>query len=154
MKRNRKHLGNGSKGWRLEAWKWKVETGKLQNRVRVERIRPSSSRSVATAHGWTDGISLGSRSRLHLGVGSSRSRRCGRLTTHGWTGLTWQQLVATSLGSNRSWFQQLAATDRVLWWLVADLRVAGCGCLVQLFHCLCLCLWFVKLWLTGSVCVC
>ena len=101
MKRNRKHLGNGSKSWRLEAWKWKVETGKLQNRVWVERIRPSSSRSVATAHGWT--------------------------------GLTWQQLVATLVVSNRSWFQQLTATDRVLWWLVADLRVVGCNCLVQLF---------------------
>ncbi|ESR42628.1 hypothetical protein CICLE_v10013182mg [Citrus x clementina] len=75
-----------------------VETGKFQNRVRVERIRPSSSRSVATTHGWTDRISLGSRSRLHLGVGSSRSRRCGRLTAHGWTGLTWQQQIASCGG--------------------------------------------------------
>ena len=98
---------------KLETSKWKVETGKLQNRVRVERIRPSSSRSVATAHGWMDGILLGSRSQLHLGVGSNRSRRCGRLTAHGWLRL---HLAATDRDFFSSWQQQIRLVV-VGWWL-------------------------------------
>ena len=127
-----------------ETWKLKLESGKLQNWVRVGRksgrvvrIRPSSSRSVATAHSWT---------RFHLVADR---------------GFTWelaapQQQIAemrTAHGSRLDGFD-MAATDRVLWWLVADLRVAA-----TLFSCLCLfsCL---NLWVVicevvaDSVCVC
>ena len=45
--------------------------------------------------------------------------------------LTWQLLVAASLGSSTSWFQQLAATYRGL--VCVRLVVAGCGLAAALF---------------------
>ena len=137
-------MNDETKRLRKRVKKLKVEGGnrKLQNQVRVERIRPSRSRSVATAHDWTNEISLG-----------SKSRRCGWLTAHGWTGLTWHLAAA---GHDFTWQQQIvisAAGSNRLRLVVAGCRLAGCGLAAALFNCLCLCLWFVKLWLTACVCV-
>ncbi|KAH9715762.1 putative disease resistance protein [Citrus sinensis] len=81
-----------------------VETGKLQNRVRVERIRPSSSRSVATAYGWTDEISLGSWQQQIAEIRTAHgSRLDGFDLAAASRDFTWQQqIVISAIGSNKS----------------------------------------------------
>ena len=87
---------------------------------------------MATAHDWTRFHLEADRCfTWELAAADRRDADGSRLTAHDWTGLTWQQLVATSVGSIKSWFQQSAATNRGL--MCVSLVVAGCGLAAALF---------------------
>ena len=149
--------------WNLnvEVWKWKAsKSGSGGEKVGSGCEDSAFKQQIGGHRSWLDAISLGSRSRQQQIVETR--------TAHGWTSLTWQVLVAASFGSSRSWFQQLAATDRGL--LCVSLVVAGCGLMGALFvfefdselvicevvnlwwWCQRVCVRFVNLWIVEWLC--